>query len=132
VVAPTSGAAPRTTHLGKPTLVLYSTFVYICELAGIAATNLDFGRAGPGCGPVKLVSCPQVSGCVLGLSNLELAAPEALFEDNPVLRVLENFFNGAAESSERSSAVIIVDLKCVFRYLALYVRFIVVVAVSCE
>jgi hypothetical protein len=112
MVGPSASSAPRTTHLGANKITPYSTFVAICERAGISSTDLDFGRAGRGCGEVLLVPGPINPACVLGASRLQLAPEYELCQHNPVLEILRKTIE-AASLDPKNGTVIIVDLKCV-------------------
>lgn len=83
-------------------------FVQICILSHISPQDVNFGRAGPGCGVVSLQHGPIIPTCVLGSSGLRLEENDLMFRKNPVLQVLDSIITNAKEDS---NVIIIVDLK---------------------
>lgn len=108
IVSPPVGASDKTTHLGNNTPnVTVRAFVNICVMADILPSDLDFGRAGPGCGPVPLKQAALDTSCVLGASELGLGSHGAMLR-YPVLRALNEIFENTGEDD---GTIVIVDFK---------------------
>jgi hypothetical protein len=108
IVPPVDGASFKTTHQGNTTPnVTIAAFVRVCKAAKILPKNLDFGRAGPGCGPVPLQPAPLDTTCVLGAAELGLGSLNTLLR-YPVLCALNSIFDN---SRDCAGTIVIVDLK---------------------
>jgi len=113
VISPEARYGGRTTHAGaRNPHIRFSSFRNICIAAGITPMDLDFGRAGPGCGPVPLRPAPRNKSCILGNSELELGSLDDMLE-KPVLKALDSIIANAKAGLECSEVVTILDFKCV-------------------
>jgi len=111
VVLPEDRYKGKTTHAGgRNPQVRFDSFKDICIAADITPMDLDFGRAGPGCGPVPLRPAPRIKSCILGNSELELGSLDVMLEE-PVLKALDSIIKNARAGLECSEVIIIIDFK---------------------